>query len=693
MSLYAPQPISITTQMIKDEFSAAKLNIQDHPFKTRNAALQEQMDAVSRILEQMTGLNTKSELIFSKHWIVTPARWNTLWNAIKKDLDNLFTIQNAIEKTVVSHFNYSEAEYIWIDSIVNTMDARLDRIGIMNNAKPQNLKTKTIDFADPANTDITRTTLRIDNISKTVSLYPTMSDNILTTKLKNVTSNSQAVIESKSQRRTKTIRGTLYYGQRYGIISDQLTSAEDVPRPEGPRSTYYGNIPSQITNRIIDVRGYESNPDTYAEAELCIVDNALKTGVEDKIKTYVTSLLTKKGETIRNLNIPTIATSSKFKNEKTEMREGLYQPPKSDESIFGKESINTYQTMTLEYTTAPTSVSKINILPFTFANNAKLDIERIVLKTEGGQTKTIARRNTTEENLILSNNVSMNPFFTTTTGGSDFSIKPVQGTTFLFNPIKNVNTIIFVFRNTKSYYLKHTLFLEKRSVLDSTGQQTIVNGKKLVDVRLVLPTDQDDVLINLYNKTKGNSIDQPFPATNGYVQSVYRPASGYTFFGTIDIEANDSNILRYALGIRDISVTYEKYQNSGSIVTTPIEFKNAIKEVYINANESIGGLNRESVRYFILFGDEEIEKEIIPIEYALPANNLKTGAPIPTIIYVNRNIPMEMRNDPAGAGSYFDSDQPVTKIKLRVDLKTNNDEITPVVYSVKVNALIHTGVL
>lgn len=138
-----------------------------------------------------------------------------------------------------------------------------------------------------------------------------------------------------------------------------------------------------------------------------------------------------------------------------------------------------------------------------------------------------------------------------------------------------------------------------------------------------------------------------------------------------------NNIIRYAIGIRELEVLVANYAPSSVYVSKPFRVPSPIRQIQLRANHFIAEELGEGsyIKYFVSLDGGNNWARIGAIDY--PPEYDVDGR-VPTVIQVNSNTPIEAQDDRFG---YVDTGAPAYSVQVKIELsRPQTDEgITPIV--------------
>jgi len=141
------------------------------------------------------------------------------------------------------------------------------------------------------------------------------------------------------------------------------------------------------------------------------------------------------------------------------------------------------------------------------------------------------------------------------------------------------------------------------------------------------------------------------------------------------------DVIRYAIGIKDLAISQFLYEPVSEIVSTPWYSPKEITKVYMIADQFIPSEfpSGTFVEYYIKPDIQDFKWiRINPME--LPSQYTPEGTVVPRIISFNSERPVSARLEE----SYVTTNNPVTAIRVRIVLKrpsTLSDSYTPIINS------------
>lgn len=137
---------------------------------------------------------------------------------------------------------------------------------------------------------------------------------------------------------------------------------------------------------------------------------------------------------------------------------------------------------------------------------------------------------------------------------------------------------------------------------------------------------------------------------------------------------------RKAIGIRDISINYEIYNNSATIVSKPFKFDRQVDALMLDVESTVDNTysNLTEAKYYISVNDSAWI-QISPIQLS--------STSIPEVLIFNKNIPSEYRLPGVGYLNYPDVPTTINSVTVKIELyKNRSTNVTPIIYSYKLIA-------
>lgn len=130
------------------------------------------------------------------------------------------------------------------------------------------------------------------------------------------------------------------------------------------------------------------------------------------------------------------------------------------------------------------------------------------------------------------------------------------------------------------------------------------------------------------------------------------------------------DVIRYAIGIRDLNVAQFTYEETSEIISTPWKSPKEISKVVLNADQFIPGVFPPGnyIDYYIKPNTEDSDWiRINPLGF--PSVFKEDGSIVPRIINFNVEQPISSRLE----DSYITTERPVTEVVFRAVLKRPTD--------------------
>jgi len=163
-----------------------------------------------------------------------------------------------------------------------------------------------------------------------------------------------------------------------------------------------------------------------------------------------------------------------------------------------------------------------------------------------------------------------------------------------------------------------------------TTIETSKNGKEYSSIKDEVPikdyvTEQDNDEFSLSpatSKFSGQGFYSFLPRKAQYIHIVFEQHTPYT------IETNNGPRLRYAIGLRDVSIVGRKFQLEGSIVSTPFTSEEEVRKVSIWASENpTEESSLADLEHFISYNDGSLWLPIQP--------QRRDGIEVPEVVNFN----------------------------------------------------------
>lgn len=142
---------------------------------------------------------------------------------------------------------------------------------------------------------------------------------------------------------------------------------------------------------------------------------------------------------------------------------------------------------------------------------------------------------------------------------------------------------------------------------------------------------------------------------------------------TLDYELYDAK--RKAIGIRDISATYETYANKAEVVSTPYKFDTPIETLMLSVDSTIDNLfsNKIQANYYISVNNSEWI-QISPVQ--LFSNG------IAEVLVFNKNVPSNYQIPGIAYINYPAIEKEIKEVRVKIELsKDRLTNVTPSIFS------------
>lgn len=139
---------------------------------------------------------------------------------------------------------------------------------------------------------------------------------------------------------------------------------------------------------------------------------------------------------------------------------------------------------------------------------------------------------------------------------------------------------------------------------------------------------------------------------------------------------------RMAIGIRDITVSYERYANQAEIVSTPFLYDTPIEALMLSVDSNIDNtfLDKINFNYYVSFNGGSWFR-ISPLEL--------DSRGIAEVIAFNQNIPEDFKLPGVAYLNYPDVPLNINNVSVKIEMfKDKNTNITPTVYSYQIIAKV-----
>lgn len=236
----------------------------------------------------------------------------------------------------------------------------------------------------------------------------------------------------------------------------------------------------------------------------------------------------------------------------------------------------------------------------------------------------------------------------------------------------------------------------KRRTTTTTSTEHIVQKEDLNYIRSVMLKEGDIAKAPLApglvtpetgkegfsGRTRGNSLNSSKTYGNTTVEF-----GDWSVSDKVEVPKYD--IVRYAIGIRDLNIASYTYADSSELISVPYEFPYPIEKIALAANERFPGeLSTDDatepwIKYYISFdGNKWIQ--LAPID-TVGMNLMNEG--IPKIININSDLPAEARNPIEG---YIETKKDVFKVMFKAEMRRpgDNEKVSPVLNSYRLRAVL-----
>lgn len=153
------------------------------------------------------------------------------------------------------------------------------------------------------------------------------------------------------------------------------------------------------------------------------------------------------------------------------------------------------------------------------------------------------------------------------------------------------------------------------------------------------------------------------------------PAKNLSYRVPISLNYEIYDAKRKAIGIRDISVTYETYANRAEIVSTPYIFDTPIETLMLSVDSTISNLfnNKIQSNYYISVNESQWI-EISPVQ--LFSNG------IAEVLVFNKNIPTNYQIPGVAYINYPEIEKQIKNVRVKIEIsKDRLTNVTPSIYS------------
>jgi len=141
---------------------------------------------------------------------------------------------------------------------------------------------------------------------------------------------------------------------------------------------------------------------------------------------------------------------------------------------------------------------------------------------------------------------------------------------------------------------------------------------------------------------------------------------------------------RFAIGLRDVSISYEKYSSEAEIVSKPFIFDSPVETLMLSTDLFIERENLQdiSINYYVSDGGSNwIQISPIQLDYSS----------VPEVIAFNQNIPETSKLPGVSYFNYPNVSNPVNTLIFKMSItKNRNKNITPLIYSYQLIAKVRT---
>jgi len=226
-----------------------------------------------------------------------------------------------------------------------------------------------------------------------------------------------------------------------------------------------------------------------------------------------------------------------------------------------------------------------------------------------------------------------------------------------------------------------------RTIVNILDISTSYDGINYLSVEDDIAETDDFKLAPSSSKYSGQGIYTFSPREAKYVRIILRQDESYPI-------VTSGNVIKYrlAIGIRDISVRGLQFQNSGELISTPLQLTDEIKKIQINALQIPESTSFAKVDWFLSFDNGQSWNQISPANisaghYSITSSNESAVAVtrLPTIINVN-----------TGDDNQIKTETPVTAFRVKMALSRDNEafeqkKIEEYSKKVAINELIAAG--
>lgn len=235
----------------------------------------------------------------------------------------------------------------------------------------------------------------------------------------------------------------------------------------------------------------------------------------------------------------------------------------------------------------------------------------------------------------------------------------VNGKTRVTFNTMTANAIQISLRQNKGYYQKYSL-----------AKYEIGNNSAWIDITGPHLIEKIDAHLGDPNRAVREQIEN----AREWISSIWVQDSPTTGIATLDtlagidgywrIESSESKRKRWAIGIQEIDVGEEVYEDVSEVVSVPFEMPDETTSVYLIVDEEVP--KDTSIIYMLSFDDGTTWSEILPL------NNMPrtkdSGYMVPQRIFINSDISLTRKqNSLTGEDGYINT--PNRRVRIRAILK------------------------
>jgi len=239
-----------------------------------------------------------------------------------------------------------------------------------------------------------------------------------------------------------------------------------------------------------------------------------------------------------------------------------------------------------------------------------------------------------------------------------------------FNTEDKIKSINLTFKQEHGYYMKYDLGYFR---IANNESWVDVTGPYVLDKVMKMSGDDNRNITTVINDAPSWIMDHWLPGveyTETPVLDVLMGTGGY-----LTVQSRESKRKRYAMGITDIKIGHNTYEDISEGVTKEIDIPDNCTAVKIHSDDSVDGIS-----YFVSVDDGLVWHRIIPVNREDIIKNFK---PLPKKIYINSDI-SQTRKENSITGVDLNTNSPYIdteskKIRIKVILVKGDDMETPVI--------------